>query len=314
MKPTYRQLLAMLNDQPLALMPSRIEQLTATLAGVDLDTAVADDLAATVRANPQAQGSVAVIPLVGMTQKREDIWTRYGFAVSMDAFVRQVQQAVNDPGIKAVIFDVDSPGGLADGCQEASDAIRGMRGSKPIVAVANTLMASAAYHVGCAADEVVGSPSSGIGSIGVWTMHVDASKMYADAGINVTLISAGKYKVLGNEFEPLTDEAKARIQSRIDQRYDLFVNSVAKNRGVTAAAVRVGYGEGEVLLASDAKAAGLIDRVATLDETIRRFAGGSSGSGARADSGEGGDVEAAATVPNGESARQRERERLALAG
>lgn len=307
MKPTYRNLLAMLNDQPLAVLSTRFQALLE-LGRANPDLELDPEALAAVRANPQAPGSVAVIPLIGFMQKREDIFTRYGFATSTDAFVMRVAQAVNDPTIKAIVFDIDSPGGMADGMEEAGTAIRGMRGGKPMVAVANTMMCSAAYGVGSGADEVAGSPSATVGSIGVWTMHVDESGLDEQMGIKVSLISAGKYKVAGNPFEPLSEEARGRIQDMVNQHYSSFVNLVAKNRGVAASAVRSGYGEGGVLLSPAAQEAGLIDRVATLDETVRRFAGGAAKSGARSEE------DGPETVAvNGSAQRLREKARLELA-
>lgn len=268
---------------------------------------------AAVRANPRAAGNIAVIPLIGPIQQREDIWTRYGFAVSADAFARQVQQAVADPSVKAIILDVDSPGGIMSGVPEASDAIFRARGSKPIVAVSNSLMASAAYWIASSADEVVATPSSYTGSIGAWIMLVDETAAWESMGVKIQMVKAGKYKAIGNPYEPLTDEVVQRFQARVDAGYAMFVNAVARNRGVSAAAVRAGYGEGDVLMAADAKAAGLVDRVATLAETVARF-GGSLNSGAPSAEAETPEAHVEEDRPEPSfAARERERARLELA-
>ena len=103
-------------------------------------------------------------------------------------------------------------------------------------------------------------------------------------GVKVTLISAGKHKVAGNPFEPLSDEERTVIQERVNEFYGMFIKDVARGRGVSPADVRGGYGEGRALTAKDAKAAGLIDRIATVEDTLGRLLGrGSSSAGARAD-------------------------------
>jgi len=115
------------------------------------------------------------------------------------------------------------------------------------------------------------TPSGEVGSIGVVAAHMDISKMAESAGLKVTLVSAGKYKTEGNQFEPLSDEARAALQVRVDDYYAMFVKAVARNRGVSPADVRNGFGEGRVVGAKQAVALGMADRVATLDETLARL-------------------------------------------
>jgi ClpP class serine protease len=129
-------------------------------------------------------------------------------------------------------------------------------------------MASAAYYIGSSASEIVVTPSGLIGAIGVYSMHEDHSQELADSGIKVSLIAAGKYKFEDNPFIPLTDEARAAIQERVDAYYALFTRDVAKGRGVSIDAVRNGFGEGRVVDAKQAVALGMADRIATLDEVI----------------------------------------------
>jgi signal peptide peptidase SppA len=146
--------------------------------------------------------------------------------------------------------------------------IRAARGTKPIVAVANTEASSAAYWLASQADEFVSTRSGRVGSIGVFAAHEDESAKAEAEGIRTTLVSAGRYKTEGNPFEPLTDEAKAHMQSMVDEYYSMFVTDVAAGRGLTADAVRSGYGEGREVTASTALEVGMIDRVATTEEIV----------------------------------------------
>jgi signal peptide peptidase SppA len=303
----YQTLLEELNGAPLALAPERLNALYNHLAlhvrrGTFDEVNVAElrdvlGLSDAVRANPRAPGNVAVIPIIGMIQPREDIWTRFGLARSSEAIVREARAAATDPSVKAIVFDVDSPGGYAVGNEEASAALFALRGTKPMVAVSNGLNCSAAYFLSSAADEVVGSPSSWTGSIGTWQMHVDQTGMLEQLGVKITLLSAGKYKVSGNPFEPLTADAAARLQGKVDDHYNSFVAAVARNRGASVADVRGGYGEGDYLPAKAALAANLIDRIATMEQTLARF----------------GAVAAATAVPARQAMDQRDRE-IELAG
>lgn len=114
------------------------------------------------------------------------------------------------------------------------------------------------------------SPSSLVGSIGVYAVHEDWSEAMAQAGVQPTLIKAGKYKAEGIDFQPLSDDARAHIQESVDDSYDMFVTAVSKGRGVPPATVRSGYGEGRVLTAKRAKAEGLVDRIDTIEGAFAR--------------------------------------------
>lgn len=219
-------------------------------------------------------GAVAVTPLVGSIIPRADGMAESSGAVSVQRFRRNLRQALADPEVGSVVIDVDSPGGTVDQVPEMAEEIYAARGDKPIVAVANTLAASAAYWIASAADELVVSPSGEVGSIGVFAMHQDMSGMMEQRGVTVSLIAAGKYKVEGNPFEPLSEEAREAVQGRVDEYYEMFVAAVARQRGVKRSDVRNGFGEGRVVGAREAVRLGMADRVATLDETVERLVGG----------------------------------------
>src|SRR6202043_3845971 len=123
-----------------------------------------------------------------------------------------IRQAAADPSIAAIVLDVDSPGGQGYGIEELGNAIYEARAAKPIAAVANSLAASAAYWAASQATEFYAAPGAEVGSIGVYTMHVDYSEALKKEGISVSYISAGRYKVEGNPYAPLDDAARAAVQ------------------------------------------------------------------------------------------------------
>jgi signal peptide peptidase SppA len=215
--------------------------------------------------------AVAVLPVLGVLRHRVGAIEESSGMSGMQSLGRQIDALVQDPRIGAIVLDIDSPGGSVGGTEELASQILAARAEKPIVAVANTLAASAAYWIAAAASEIVVSPSALVGSIGCFTIHENISEAAKQAGVEVTLISAGKFKTEGNEFEELGDEARADIQARVDGFYEAFVNGVAQGRGVTTKAVLSGFGQGRVVGATDAVAAGMADRVATLDETVERM-------------------------------------------
>lgn len=265
--------------EPWAILPEKLtaimEVVTRHFTGEKLDAA---EVQARIHGGPRpaerAVGSatkVAVLPLFGTIFPRANLFTETSGATSAEIFGKRFDALVEDPTVGAIVLDIDSPGGQVPGVEELSTKIYNARGKKPIVAVANYLMASAAYWIGTAADELVVTPSAEVGSIGVFTMHEDISEQLAREGIRVTLISEGKYKVEGNPYEPLEEEARAALQARVAEVYDRFVATVARNRGVSEDQVRNGFGEGRLVSAADAVERGMADRIATLEEVIERL-------------------------------------------
>lgn len=223
----------------------------------------------------RSRGVVAILGVYGVISQRQsqvdDISGPGG--TSIERLTSRFRAARDDAAVKAIVLDVDSPGGGVYGVQELGEEIRATRGDKPIAAVANSLAASAAYWLFTQVDpgEAVVTPSGEVGSVGVFAAHEDLSKMLEIEGMRVTLISAGKYKTEGNPFEALGEEARTAIQARVDDYYAAFVRAVAKGRGVGVEDVRKGFGEGRVVGADQAVAERMADRVGTLDDTVRRI-------------------------------------------
>ncbi len=219
-------------------------------------------------------GPVAVIPLHGVIVHRADLFTDISGASSIERFRARLNEALADQAVASILIDIDSPGGTVDGVIEMAEEIRAARGGeKPIRAIANTEAASAAYWLGAQADELIVSPSGEVGSIGVWSAHVDRSKFDEIVGVKTTLISSGKYKVEGNPFEPLGEEARDAMQADVDRYYQHFIADVAKGRGVSKAKVEKDFGEGRMVGPAQALAAGMVDRVASFEETLSRLRG-----------------------------------------
>lgn len=224
------------------------------------------------RAQRQAQNGVAVIPVHGTIVPKASVMTQISGGTSIGDLRGMLAQAMSDPDVGSIVFDVDSPGGAVELVPEFASEVRAQRGRKPMLAVSNTMMASAAYWIASQADEVAVSPSSLTGSIGVFVAHQDLSAAMEQLGVKTTYISAGKYKTEGNSSEPLAPEARDHAQGLVDNAYAMFTSDVSKGRRVGVASVRGGFGEGRVLDAKTAVSEGLADRVATLEQTISRAA------------------------------------------
>jgi signal peptide peptidase SppA len=218
-------------------------------------------------------GGVAVLSLFGMITPFGSLLSMlFGLGGGLDSFRAQLDEAIANDNISAVAIEVDSPGGLIDMVPETAQAIRDARGTKPIVAVANTMAASAAYWLAAQADEVVVTPSGEVGSIGVLAIHEEISKAAEMAGITTTIIRQPPAKGEGNPFEPLSEEAQQYLQERVDEAYSWFIADVANGRGVSQDAVKAEFGQGRMLSSFPAQTAGMVDRVETFDQTLSRLA------------------------------------------
>lgn len=280
-KPDFALAIRALLARPLAIAPEYLHPLIARLeAGATLEVEGATPRSAPVR----SQGGTAVIPIVGPIQQREDIFSFYGLTVSVEGFQRAFRAALVDDAVKSIVLDIDSPGGDVSGIDEMAAEIHAARGgSKPITAVANSWAASAAYYLASQADELVVTPSGMVGSIGVITVHGDASRMYDAAGITITILRTPEHKAEGNPLEPLADDARDYIQGQLNTYYGMFVDAVARGRKVSAPTVRDSFGQGRMVMAKEAVRLGMADRVATLDTVLGRHGGASSARGVRSE-------------------------------
>ncbi len=217
---------------------------------------------------------VAVIPAIGalVHRGRFDLATCATF-LGYDDIVATAEAAAADPAVRAIVTVWDSPGGEAAGAFEAHERLLALRGVKPHVAVLDSMALSAGYLCASAADEIVTTKTGYAGSIGVVMRHADLSKAFEADGIAITLIYSGSHKVDGNPFAPLPDSVRADLQRESDVLYALFVEAVASARGLDAGAVR--NTQAAVYHGVAAIAAGLADRIGTLDRTISELAGGS---------------------------------------
>jgi signal peptide peptidase SppA len=267
---------------PWAMMPDRLQAIASVLArwstGQSPDDAVAfqiqtDRVLRTTRkqyAADRSNAGIAVLPLYGVITQRGNMIDNVSGpgCTSTEQFSAALRKLMADDSVAQILIDIDSPGGSVYGVAELAAEIFQARSQKPIVAIANSLAASAAYWIGSSASEFYVTPGGEVGSIGVWQAHQDLSNALDKAGIKTTLISAGTYKVEGNPYAPLDPEAQAFMQSRVDDYYQAFTKAVAKGRNVALADVLSGMGQGRVLGAQSAKQKFMVDDIASFDQVL----------------------------------------------
>lgn len=213
--------------------------------------------------NATERDGVAIIPVIGPLFRYANIFTAISGASSYELIARDFMSALENPQISSIILDIDSPGGEVNGVSELASIIFDARGTKPIIAYASGDAASGAYWIASAADEIVVSETSALGSIGV--VGIYRGKTTKESTETVEIVSSQSPH---KRLDPMSDDGRAKLQTRIDAMADVFVSTIARNRSVTPDHVLEHYGGGDVMIGANAINAGLADRIGSLERLI----------------------------------------------
>lgn len=264
-------------NAPWAIMPKTLEQIhdiyNRKMQGEVLDIEkIEADIGRPLNNNQKGYDIIegnAIISLHGVIAKRMNLFSQISGGVSTELVKKTITEAIEDSSVNKIILDIDSGGGTVDGTQDLVDFIYNSRGKKEIITFTDGLMASAAYWIGSASDKVyISNNTTIVGSIGVITKHYDFSEAQKANGTKVTSIYAGQYKDVGSEHKPLNKDDKENIQERIDYFYSVFVDSVARNRGVSVDKVLNDMADAKLFIGEQAIEAGLVDGVLTFEKLI----------------------------------------------
>mgnify|MGYP001070473562 CR=1 FL=1 len=216
------------------------------------------------------RGPVAIIDVRGPMFRYANVFTHISGATSYDIIRRDLQAALDDDQLRAIVLNIDSPGGTVNGIDELAKAIFAARSRKPVVAYVGGMAASAGYWLASQASEIVIAETAVLGSIGVRAVVQDTSKQDAERG-RLEFISS---RAPGKRSDVTSDEGRARIQKTIDALEDVFLTTVAKGRGVKVEDVVARFGGGDVLVGAAAVAAGMADRLGSFEEVVAQLAAG----------------------------------------
>lgn len=215
-------------------------------------------LAAPENTKPYAMHkSVAIITIAG-TITRSSWW---GSTAAQDTIRTILDAALADTSVKAILFSLNSPGGIVSGTKELADHIADAATRKPCAAYADGLCASAAFWLAAATGRIYAPLTAQVGSVGVVAVHSDWSKFNEKMGIAYTYLTGGTFKAVGNEDSPLSEKDKAYLQAKITALHDIFATDVSKHLHIQAE--RGAWAEGQLFLATEAKSLGLIQEIVT---------------------------------------------------
>lgn len=214
---------------------------------------------------------VAVVRVEGPLAARACMfWDGY------DAIASRIGLAL-ESGCSGVVVVFDSPGGMVTGCFDAAGALRARARAvgKPLIAFVEGAALSAAYALASQCDRIIAASSAYVGSVGVVEGMMDTVEADRAAGLRFALVTSGARKADGSPHVPISKEALASTQGRVDALALLFCGLVEAGRGVPAASVAAL--ECEVFVGADAVRLGLADAVGTMADALAAAAGGSAG-------------------------------------
>ena len=213
---------------------------------------------------------VAVVPVTGPIFRYANLMTDISGATSTQVLATDIKAALNDPSVKGIVLDINSPGGEATGINELAQMIFDARGTKPINAYVGGTGASAAYWIASAADSVIADKTAILGSIGVVSELQDTSERDAKTGKKT-------YKIVSSNApnkrpDISTDAGRQQYQNIVDDLENTFTASVAQYRGISQAKVQADFGRGGVFVGTSAVKAGLADKIGSLESVINQTA------------------------------------------
>jgi len=213
-------------------------------------------------------GNTALIPIKGAisTTGGTDVWSKGG--VKSGSVVKWIQEAEEDDSIKAILFDIDSPGGTPVGSVEIAEAVK--KAKKPTVAVIHEMGTSGAYWVASATDTIFANRMSTIGSIGVKSSYLEFAGLMDDYNVTYRRLIAGKYKDIMSPYKEMSPEEQRKVQERLDRLHEIFINSVAQNRGLDVAHVHK-IADGYIYFGDEAKELGLIDFIGSKEDAKKHI-------------------------------------------
>lgn len=267
----YHQIISALTEEPLLIMPAahasllklfdehrslEASEFYAKREGTDLCGEKVE------LAQMEVVDGIAHIPISGPIGKGLGPFEKGAGAVDVDDIIDDLDDADDDDQVRAILLDIDSPGGMVTGTPETADRI--LRIEKPIYAFTCGMMCSAAYWIGSACDCVFATRSADVGSIGVYAPMADTSEAWKARGVKIEVFTSGKYKGLGVPGTSLTKDHREFMQARIMEIADMFYSAVQACRPDAEAEDM----QGQVFKAQSAMARGLIDDVVNSKDDV----------------------------------------------
>lgn len=214
---------------------------------------------------------VAVIKVYGTISMSADTGLFEESKATPDKFKEAITQAESDGSVKAILLEINSPGGSVVASDEIARAIKEAKKKKPVVAWMGELGTSGAYYIATAADYVIADRATITGSIGVISIFPEYSRLLEKLGINVTVVKGGEYKDFSMGYRPMTEKERRMLEELVQEIYDQFLEEVAVNRNLSESYVKT-VAEGRIYTGSTAKELKLVDDVGGKEYALKKAA------------------------------------------
>lgn len=268
-KKLCHRVLSFIDKTPWAIKPDALEKIIAianrSYSDPQLVAAIKSEQSLLI---PESNDNheIAIIDVIGSIFTRANLFTEVSGAVSLDALERQLDMALYDDSIKAIILRIDSPGGEVTGTHEFANYLDEACEIKPIVAYVHGMACSAAYWIASATSHIYVDKTATLGSIGVVAAWTDDSKARTAAGLtDYEVVSSQSPK---KRLDPKLDDGRAELQKQIDGLADIFIDDVAEFRDVSREKVLSDFGQGSTFLANEAITLGMADKISSLRDVI----------------------------------------------
>jgi protease-4 len=190
-----------------------------------------------------------------------------GVITQSSGIIEELEQYLEDDGVKAIILRIDSPGGGVGPAQEIHREVLKIKSKKKVVTSMGSVAASGGYYIASASDLIVANPGTITGSIGVIMQFSNLEELLKKIGIKGVVIKSGEHKDIGSPFREMTPEEKRIMQEVLDNVHQQFIQAVAEGRKLDRSRV-VQIADGRILTGEQAKNLGLVDRMGNLQDTI----------------------------------------------
>ncbi|EKO3875085.1 S49 family peptidase [Vibrio metschnikovii] len=257
-------------NEPVMLSESKFDtliNLCLLRSGIDVDMSSAVHKGESSSLQPSK--SIAIIPITGTLMHRPSGLQAMSGLCSYAQIDQQLDAALNNDSVKEIVLDINSHGGMVAGAFDQAERIHQASKQKKVTAIVNEAAYSAAFLMAASASRIILPRTAGVGSIGVIAHHVDRSEANEKAGVRITAIYAGERKADLSPDAPLSDQALKVLQQSVDEKYEMFVDAVARYRGLTTEAIRAtkaGLFSGDSALRS-----GLADEVLDAKTALSRI-------------------------------------------
>jgi len=266
------------NGQPMLLRSAEFDawrELSGKIDGASLAALSSMPAARVEHSAVRLFGHVAAIRIEGLLVPNASLWDMIFSNITLHSWInKDINDALSDPNVSAIVLDINSPGGYVNGTAELADMIRRADTVKPVYAFSSGLLCSAAYWLASQARGIVATEGAEIGSIGVAAAYAKQETADRD-GYRVFEFTSSNAKA--KRPDPTTAEGLALIQKDIDQVEALFIERVAGGRKVSEEYVKSNFGNGAVFLGREALDRKMVDSVSAFDDFINKLNGNKGG-------------------------------------